>query len=81
MPLGAFKAALMGTAGVSTGDVVLIQTQTASDSATISFTSDITSTYGEYIFKFYDIGPATNDVVELKDIFPVSRVNSRRKIY
>jgi hypothetical protein len=62
MPLGAFKAALMGTAGVSTGDVVLLSTQTASDSATISFTSDITSTYGEYIFKFYNINPATDDV-------------------
>ena len=62
MPLGAFKAALMGTAGVSTGDVVLLSSQTASNSATISFTSDITSTYGEYIFKFYNINPATDDV-------------------
>ena len=61
MPLGAFKAALMGTAGVSTaGDVVLLSTQTASDSASLSFTSDITSTYGEYIFKFYNINPASN---------------------
>ena len=58
MPLGAFKAALMGTAGVSTGDVVLLSSQTASNSASISFTSDITSTYGEYIFKFYNINPA-----------------------
>ena len=61
MPLGAFKAALMGTAGVSTADVVLIQTQTASNSATISFTSGINSTYGEYIFKFYNINPATDE--------------------
>ena len=61
MPLGAFKAALMGTAGVSTADVVLLSTQTASNSATISFTSDITSTYGEYIFKFYNINPAVDD--------------------
>ena len=60
MPLGAFKAALMGTAGVSTADVVLLSTQTASDSAALSFTSDITSTYGEYIFKFYNINPATD---------------------
>jgi len=29
MPLGAFKAALMGVAGVSTGDVVLLSSQTA----------------------------------------------------
>ena len=60
MPLGAFKAALMGTAGVSTGDVVLLSSQTASNSATISFTSGIDSTYGEYIFKFYNINPATD---------------------
>ena len=60
MPLGAFKAALMGTAGVSKADVVLIQSQTASDSATISFTSGIDSTYGEYIFGFYNINPETS---------------------
>jgi len=58
MPLGAFKAALMGTAGVSTGDVVLLTTATADGSATyLDFTSKITSTYGEYIFKFYNIHP------------------------
>ena len=57
MPLGAFKAALMGTAGVSTADVVLLATTTASSDASISFTSDITSTYGEYIFKFYNMNP------------------------
>ena len=60
MPLGAFKAALMGTAGVSTADVVLLSSQTADESATISFTSGITSTYGEYIFKFYTIHPQTD---------------------
>ena len=61
MPLGAFKAALMGTAGVSAGaDVVLLDTQTASDSASLDFTSGIDSTYGEYIFRFYNINPATD---------------------
>jgi len=61
MPLGAFKAALMGTAGVEAGaDVVLLATQTASNSASITFSSDITSTYVEYIFKFYNINPATD---------------------
>ena len=63
MPLGAFKAALMGTAGVSTGDVVLLSSQTASDSASLTFSSGITSTYGEYIFKFYNIGPATDSTI------------------
>ena len=43
------------------GAMTLISTQTASSSATISFTSGIDSTYKEYIFKFYDIHPATND--------------------
>ena len=61
MTLGAFKAALMGTAGVSTGDVVLLSTQTASSSASLTFSSDITSTYGEYIFGFYNIHPATDE--------------------
>ena len=60
MPLGAFKAALMGTAGVSTADVVLLSTTTASDDATIDITSGIDSTYGEYIFKLYNIHPATD---------------------
>ena len=61
MPLGANKAAIMGVAGVSTGDVVLISSQTASGDSAISFTSGITSTYGEYIFRFYNINPATDD--------------------
>ena len=60
MPLGANKAAIMGVAGVSTGDVVLIQSQTATSDASLSFTSGIDSTYGEYIFKFYNIGPESD---------------------
>ena len=47
--------------GVATGNMTLISTVTASSSATISFTSGIDSTYKEYIFKFIDIHPATND--------------------
>ena len=39
----------------------LISTQTASSSATISFTSGIDSTYKEYIFKFINIHPATDN--------------------
>ena len=48
--------------GLSGGTMNLISTQTASSSATISFTSGIDSTYDEYVFKFYNIHPATNDV-------------------
>ena len=47
---------------VSGGSMVFISKQTASSSATISFTSGIDSTYKEYIFYFKDIHPATNDV-------------------
>ena len=57
MPLGAHKAAMMGTAGVSTeADVVLLSTQTATSDTVIDFTG-MDSTYGEYIFKFYNINP------------------------
>ena len=49
-------------ASVSGGGLNLISTQTASSSSTISFTSGIDSTYKEYVFKFYDIHPATDSV-------------------
>ena len=62
MPLGAFKAALMGTAGVSTADVVLLHDTDYSNAASAAITSGITSAYGEYIFKFYAMNPATNNV-------------------
>jgi hypothetical protein len=44
------------------GTLVLISEQTASASASISFTSGIDSTYDEYIFKFINIHPATDNV-------------------
>ena len=45
---------------IPTGSMTLLQTQTASSSATIDFTSNIDSTYDSYVFKFYDIHPATD---------------------
>ena len=48
--------------GVSGSSLVLLETQTASSSATISFTSNIDSTYKEYIFKFIDVHPANDGV-------------------
>jgi len=45
---------------VSGGAMTLLETQTASSSSTLSFTSDIDDTYDEYVFKFYDIHPATD---------------------
>ena len=47
--------------GLSGGIMTLLSTQTASSSATISFTSGIDSTYDEYVFKFIDIHPATDE--------------------
>jgi hypothetical protein len=43
-----------------TGSLTLISSQTASASATISFTTGIDSTYDEYIFKFINIHPAVD---------------------
>ena len=53
--------AITSLSGVTAGNLVLLATETASSSATISFTFGIDSTYKEYIFKFYDIHPATDD--------------------
>jgi hypothetical protein len=61
MPLGANKAAIMGVAGTAAAaDVVLLATTTISADANIAFTSVLTSAYGEYIFGFYNIHPATD---------------------
>jgi hypothetical protein len=49
-------------ASITGGAMTLIQEQTASSSATISFTSGIDSTYDSYVFKFYNIHPATDNV-------------------
>jgi hypothetical protein len=46
-----------------TGGLNLISTQTASSSATLDFTSGIDSTYKEYIFKFINCHPASNNVI------------------
>ena len=47
---------------IGTGDLVFISKQTASSSASISFTSGIDSTYKEYIFYFNNIHPQTDDI-------------------
>ncbi len=51
--------------GVPSGKMTLIKTLTASNSATLSFVDGAASvvldaTYDSYVFKFYDIHPATN---------------------
>ena len=45
---------------LNTGSMVFISKQTASSSATISFTSGIDSTYKEYLFTFKNIHPETD---------------------
>ena len=64
MPLGAHKATMMGTAGVSAGaDVVLLTTNNiTSGVANSAFTSLLTSTYKEYVFGIYALHPATDEV-------------------
>jgi hypothetical protein len=47
---------------VEGGNMVLLSTQTASASASISFTTGIDSTYKEYMFIFNNIHPATDSV-------------------
>ena len=47
-------------AAIATGNMVLISSQTASNSASISFTTGIDSTYKEYQFWFIDIHPRTD---------------------
>ena len=47
-------------ASIPTGALTLLSTQTASSSASISFTSGIDSTYDSYVFKFIDIHPQTD---------------------
>ena len=49
-------------ASISGGGLTLLQTQTASSSATISFTSGIDTTYNSYLFKFINIHPSSTDV-------------------
>ena len=51
----------LASSATGTGALTLLSTQTASSSSTISFTSGIDSTYKEYVFKFYDVHPATDE--------------------
>jgi hypothetical protein len=51
------------TLPVALGDMVFISSQTASASASISFTTGIDSTYKEYVFYFVNIHPSVSDSV------------------
>ena len=54
--------ALPTAAALVDGNLTLLTTATASSSATLDFTSGIDSTYDSYVFKFYNIHPATDSV-------------------
>jgi hypothetical protein len=65
LPAGITNAsvsAVTSFANASAGTLILLSTQTASNSATISFTSGLDSTYDMYEFKFIDIHPRTDAV-------------------
>ena len=47
--------------GVSAKSMILLATETASSDSTLSFTSNIDSTYDEYVFKVYDFNPGTDN--------------------
>ena len=46
---------------ITVGSLVLLATETASSSATLSFTSGIDSTYDEYVFKFINLHIQTDN--------------------
>jgi len=53
-------SAITSGGALAQGKMTLLQTQTASSSASISFTSNIDSTYPIYMFKFINIHPASD---------------------
>ena len=53
-------SAVTSFANASGGTLILLSTQTASNSATISFATGLDSTYDAYEFKFINIKPATS---------------------
>jgi hypothetical protein len=63
LPAGITNASVAGVTSfpnASGGTLMLLSTQTASSSATISFTTGLDSTYDEYIIKYINVRPATN---------------------
>jgi len=56
-------SAVTSFANASAGTLILLSTQTASASATISFTTGLDSTYDEYIFKIINCHPASGSAL------------------
>jgi len=55
-------SAITSAGQLAQGKMTLLQTQTASSSSSIDFTSNIDSTYPIYVFKYFNIHPATDNV-------------------
>jgi len=60
MPLGANKAALFGMGGVSTGDVILLDTYTAGGEASKAF-AGFSSDYKQLVWQFVNLHGSAND--------------------
>ena len=58
--MSVYNAIRYNNSYANAGSLVLLSTQTASGSASLSFTSGIDSTYSEYMFIFNNIHPATD---------------------
>jgi hypothetical protein len=58
--MSVYNAIRYNNSYANAGSLVLLSTQTASASASLSFTSGIDSTYSEYMFIFNNIHPATD---------------------
>jgi hypothetical protein len=52
----------LGSAGGGGGALVLLDSKTAANSASLDFTTAITSAYDEYVVEFINVTPATNGV-------------------
>ena len=54
-------SAITSAGSLAQGKMTLLQTQTASSSSSVSFTSNIDSTYPIYVFKFINIHPSVDN--------------------
>jgi len=60
--MSVYNALKYNVSFANAGGLVLLTTNTASSSASVSFTSGLTSAYKEYLFIFNNIHPATDNV-------------------
>ena len=61
--MATYKSIAYDQALANPSAMVLLQTETASASGDVSFTSGIDSTYNEYVFKFINIHPSVDESI------------------